>query len=235
MKFIVFDTETTSIPRFRGLPEPSCLDKFNVRYPNHIMKFNGEVIQFAGLVCDENFALEKIISFYCMPSEPISQEAFNVNKISNEMIYDLSKGKRLEDYLIKDEEIHDLLFNSNNLFIGHNVKFDMKVINDNLLNYCYPEINFGESVKSFTGLDKGSSYHYDTMSNAMRILGLRKRPKLIELVKMLVPEVDLDRFCSYVMNQHHKTSSVKLHDACYDAICTWLAASKLREKSEWDI
>lgn len=231
MKFIIFDTETTSIPRFRGLPEPSCLDKFNVRYPNKIMRFNGEVIQFAGLVCDEKFNLEEIVSFYCMPSEPISEDAYKVNKISNEMIYDLSKGKRLEDYLINDKKNHELFFNSNNVYIGHNVTFDMKVVNNTLANYCYPEIDFGNQINSLNSVTSNSSHYYDTMSNSMRILGLRKRPKLSELLNLVAPEVDLDRFCSHVMNMYHKNSIVNFHDACYDAICTWLVASRLAEMS----
>lgn len=228
MKFIIFDTETTSLPKFRGLPESSCLDKFNDRFvKGRPMIFRGEPIQVGGLVCDEELNILDIISFYCMPSEPISEEAFKVNGISNELIYRLAGGKTLEHYL--GDVYEDLFYNSNNVYIGHNVTFDMKCVNNTLLDYCNPPVNFGDKTTRLYGLDDSKSYYYDTMSSARSLLHLPKNPKLIDIVHSLRPDLDLDHLAKVLLSKYHKSASVKFHDAVFDSICTWVVAYELRK------
>lgn len=228
MNYVIFDTETTSIPRFRGIPESSCLDVFNERFiKGKPMIFRGEPVQVGGLICDEELNIIDLISFYCMPSEPISAEAFKVNGISNELIYSLAKGKTLEDYL--NGEYKDLFYNSNNVYIGHNVTFDMRCVNNTLMDYCNKPINFGDKANKLYGLNKDKSYYYDTMSSSKSLLHLRKNPKLTELISMLRPDLDLDRIAKFLLDKYHKSGSIRFHDALYDAISTWVVAYELRK------
>lgn len=228
MSVVVLDVETTALPGSKDYPA-NYIDYSNRRDKIY---FKGEVIQMTALVCsEEDLTIERFISFYCMPSEPISEGAFNVHKISNSAIVDLSGGKPLEEYLTVDYK--DVFYNKSNIYVGHNISFDSRVINNNLKDFWVEPIDFGNPVKSL--VNKSKSCTYCTMQNAKRLMRLNKNPKLTELVDRLgynefIPELNCTKIqfiVDGVCRNFNINNTGAFHNSDYDTICTWIALNHL--------
>lgn len=218
MKFIVIDTETTGINR------PSTLD-------GRPYTPKGEVIQVAALVCDEHLEVEKLISFYCMPTEPIADEARDkAHGIHNSEIKELSSGKFLEDYLY-DTYRDIFLPNEDIIFVGHNIPFDIRAINNSLLAYSCDELNFGSPIKSISSRRRGNGY-IDTMRLGKEVYNYHKFPKLSELVSLTKVNSVINQVYkvikdSYLDEKSFIREGVSYHDAAYDVCATWASLKKM--------
>lgn len=217
MKVIVFDTETTTLPR------PMLRGTTHVN--GRPFMGRGEVIQLTALVCDENLSIEKAISFYCKPSEPITDEAFAVHRISNDAIDVLSKGKTFEDYIFHDYK--DIFLRTGNVYVGHNVSFDIKLVNSTLTAFNYPAINFGTPTNCLDGLREDRNYSLCTMKVTKEIKGYFKQPKLSEAVKLVGLGDKIDLIYDKVYKDLGLSKST-YHNADFDTFCTWAVLSKLR-------
>lgn len=213
MKYIVFDTETVGLPGAMGT--------VNGR---RVMS-NGEIIQFSAIVCNSSKEIEDFISFYCMPSTQITDEAYNVHHISNKDIPILSKGLPLEYYLC--DKYKDVFYSKGNIFVGHNVSFDMRAVNRGLEDYGNPRIDFGNEVSSSIGLNPNRNYHMDTMDLTKSVYGYYKKPKLIEAVDLCKVGPIIDELYPSFLDRFHKRSSRDYHNADYDTYSTWAVFTSL--------
>lgn len=199
MQYIVFDTETTGL---------SAAD---------------EVVQFAGLLLNEKLDLAKIINFYCQTQVPVNPEVTKITCLDGELLHKLSKGKFFEDYYYSIP-----VFKCTSLtWIGYNVGFDCRMINNTLVNNGLPVHNFGSKTIS---LGKGEGiYNLDVMQLvAAENNGIRK--KLIEAAKELPHSQDeLEQMFQKLLKLTESPPEVRFHNALYDAMVTWLIlASKKR-------
>lgn len=219
MNYILIDTETTG---FRG----------TVGHVNgNSYTLQGEVIQLSALVIDTNLNVKDVISFYCMPTEPISDEAYKVHHISNDSILRLSGGKSLEEYLYIDYK--DIFFSKGNIFMGYNFSFDISAINNTLKDYNIPTVDFGFPSGTVYGLDNRNNYNFDIMKAASsymksnKLYSLPKFPRLEESIKYLGYSTYIDDIYKYVMSKFNRTTSSDYHNADYDVVATWVVLCKV--------
>lgn len=195
MKFVILDTETTD--------------------------FNGEVIQLAVAVLDERFRVISFDSFYCDTNELVSKGAYEVHGLSNELVHKLSGGKYLEDYLLNDPKYKSLFFEEDIVVMGFNVNFDVKSINNTLLNTGMT-LNHLYSCHSPLVAQPGKSYYFDLMKYARRRTGMVKGLNLSKAVELLVPYINADEAFENVRKKFGIESGTNYHDAAFDTFCTIL-------------
>jgi len=185
MKMIFFDTETTGI-------KP------------------GSICQLSYIIVDTSVKPASTIGknkFFTVDYMEPSAEA--VHGFSLELLYELSEGQYFEDHL--DEIIED--FQSADVLIGHNVKFDIKFLAHELEG-C--------------GEDLSPNHTFCTMSyykNVCKILtdrGEYKNPKLEEVVKFLsLKESDIDS-----ISRKYFEDTGNFHDARFDTTATYLIVTE---------
>lgn len=219
MNIVVFDTETTG---FRN---------GHATYNGNSYRTKGEVIQLSCIVSDEDMKPKQFISFYCQPSEPISDQALEVHKISNNSILALSKGKTLEDYLYEHK---DLFSSKGNIFIGYNISFDISAINNTLKDYGIPQVDFGDTVYSLGEcINENNNYNLDIMQVANSYLKEReiyrapKYPKLSEAIDALGASRTVDKLFNLFQSYFHLNSSILYHNSDYDTTATWYLVKKV--------
>ena len=208
MKFVIFDTETSDL--------------------------RGEVIQLSYMVVDERFEIVEFDSFYCDTTMKITQGAFNVHGISNELLEVLSEGKFLEDYLLKDPNRRSIFIDGVGLtFMGYNVNYDIERMNQSLLptGKCLTSM---VNTSSLVGLSEAFSYSYDLMKAAKDYLRVPKFIKLSQAVDFIVkrknPDLDIDFLYELYKEKFNlKTRGGTYHDASYDVFCTYMLFLSLNQ------
>lgn len=192
MQYIVFDTETTGLTS------------------------SDEVVQFAGLLLNEKLDLVNIINFYCQTQVDISPEVTKITHLDGETVHRLSKGKFFEDYYFSIP-----VFKCTSLvWIGYNVSFDCRMINNTLANNGLPLHNFGNRI---VRLDKTEGvYNFDVMQVvAAENNGIKK--KLSEAARELPhSQEDLELMFQKLLKLTDSPSEIHYHNALYDAMVTWL-------------
>lgn len=238
MRLIVVDVETTG---FSNQLSTTNLSNSNLKFSNSFpvgpggkIKFtcHGEVIQFSALVLDEDTLMPtELISFFCMPTEPISDEASRVHGITNDMIYDLSGGKYLEDYLFNSRDnggFEDIFNSTGNLFMTYNAEFDTKAINRTLEGYSL-ELDFGVRVKSFIDFDESKNYNLCLMKSFSSLYGFSRFVKLEDALK--IANFDQMEFTyKKIMAMFNKVSSANYHNADYDTVAAWVLFYLMRSR-----
>ena len=181
MRVLVFDTETT------GLPKTKILNKYMLDLWPHI-------VQFSYIIFDtESNSIIKLKD--CIIKVPnsliISEDASKIHGITNEI--SLSKGVNIAGVL--DEFFHD--FGNVDHIVGHNISFDINMIkvelNRLLLNVS--NINNGSNYQEYLNLLIDSKDIYCTMKESIALCAIEtkdkfgrnynKFPKLIELYQKL--------------------------------------------------
>jgi len=185
MKMIFFDTETTGI-------KP------------------GSICQLSYIIVDTSVKPASTIGknkFFTVDYMEPNAEA--VHGFSLELLYELSEGQYFEDHL--DEIIED--FQSADILIGHNVRFDIKFLAHELEG-C--------------GEDLSPNHTFCTMNyykNVCKILtdrGEYKNPKLEEVVKFLgLKESDIDS-----VSRKYFEDTGNFHDARFDTTATYLIVTE---------
>ena len=169
MKIIVFDTETTGLPKSRNAsPEHS-----------HLWPY---IVQFSWLVYDDATKEIKPIKDYIVKlpdGMTIPEDSTKIHGITNEKM--LTEGKPIGDILI--EFIKDYL--NSQIVVAHNLEFDSKVIQaelyrNNMVNWIEKSCNIEYCTmkygKPLTNILRPSKFN-----NGM----YQKPPKLMELHKYL--------------------------------------------------
>ena len=173
MKIIVFDTETTGLPKSRNAsPEHS-----------HLWPY---IVQFSWLVYDDATKEIKPIKDYIVKlpdGMTIPEDSTKIHGITNEKM--LTEGKPIQDNLI--EFIKDYL--NSQIVVAHNLEFDSKVIQaelyrNNMVNWIEKSCNIEYCTmkygKPLTNILRPSKFN-----NGM----YQKPPKLMELHKYLFQTV----------------------------------------------
>ena len=121
MKYLIMDTETTGLGS------------------------RDEVIQFSGILVNEEFKMSKLYNWYCETSVPITKEAAATHGLNANLLHVLSHGYTFEDNWLTMEE---LLNTPDITFIGWNVSFDIRLINQTLALNGLNTFDFGTKRKS---------------------------------------------------------------------------------------
>jgi DNA polymerase III epsilon subunit-like protein len=172
MKIIVYDTETTGLPKKTS--KPVCIEEEH-NYPH--------IVQFSYIVYDsETDLLLKIYDNIIKIPEHvvISPESINLHHITREIMTE--QGLHISNAL--GEFLEDCM--NSDIIVGHNISFDNTMVKIELLRNmsCFNE----SSVEMFTKCDK----FYCTMKNTIDLCAIKtsyknstktynKFPKLIEL------------------------------------------------------
>lgn len=201
MRYVIFDTETTDL--------------------------KGEVIQLSYMLLDSNFEVLEFDSFYCDTNAKISQGAFNVHGISNQLLEVISEGKYLEDHLLKDHNKKSIFIDGSGLvFVGYNVKFDIERVNQTLLPTGKSLVSMFDT-ESTVNLKESFNYSLDLMKLVKKELRLSRFVKLCDVTewytKKKIPEIDLDSVYEIYKEKYKlKTRGGTFHDASYDVFCTYM-------------
>jgi DNA polymerase III epsilon subunit-like protein len=182
MRVLVFDTETTGLPKTKAITE-----QFLQLWPH--------IVQLSYIIYDTE--IKEIIKIKdCIIKIPkniiISNESIKLHGITNEISstngYDI-------DYII-EEFIGDLI-NNNDYIIGHNIDFDIKMIKVELMRLCKQSETIENTDKYMTYISilKNIKQYYCTMQESIEICNIKmkdkygkeylKFPKLIELHEKL--------------------------------------------------
>lgn len=196
MKYVILDTETTDL--------------------------KGDVVQMAIMVLDENFRVESFDSFYCDTDKIVTEGAFKVHGISNEIARELSDGKFLEDYILGNPKYKSLFFDPGVVFVGFNVMFDLNTINRVLMDKTGVSFSSPLQCNSILSLDENRRYYLDMMYYARRKTGMVRGLNLARAVELLVKDVQVDEFYKQVSSFYKVKAGHQFHDAAYDTYCTML-------------
>lgn len=207
MKYVIFDTETG--------------------------RMYDDVIQLSYIVLDDNFSIIDFKSFHTLIDNLIHPDAFNVHHISNEMLDDLSKGLRLEDYLLNSPH-KELFFGKDVVLLGYNVNYDIKSVANSLAPIGV-EMPIIKNVKSLRGLLPNAMYSLDLMQHFKAKHNLRNGFKLTDAIKTtlrdLPKDFDLDEFYNDLCSKFNVVpTSLGFHDASYDVVCTYLVMLGLHDR-----
>jgi len=171
MKVLVFDTETTGLPK----GYPSIYDTTKWPY----------VVQLSWLVYDiEKNDVEKFENFIINCDGEISEESIKIHKITPQISKMVGVG--IKDCLIKMKK--DLL--SCDLMIGHNISFDKQILIVESIRNNLPPLFMKKNCKRMN--------QYCLMKNTVNFVGIEKinkygkeyfkYPKLSELYMKLFGE-----------------------------------------------
>lgn len=210
MRIIVFDTETTGLPKTKFI-SPDTLNKWP-----HIVQFSyviydtdlNDIIQLNDNIIKMN---ENVI---------IPQDSIVIHKITNE----ISKEKGLKIDGILNKFIEDL--HNSDILVGHNVSFDINMVKVELLRLIYEKDlhNSEEEIKSYKDnlyLLTNFKNIYCTLQESIELCNIKsqdkfgkefiKFPKLIEL-----------------HNKLFNTIPNNLHNAVNDILVTLRCFMKLK-------
>lgn len=184
MRVLVFDTETTGLPKSRVI-DPSNLHEWPY------------IVQFSYIIYDTetNTVLDVIDHVVKMPNGiMIPEESIQIHRITNEMSQ--QNGIYIEDVL---DEFFEHLKNTDQL-VGHNVSFDINMVKVELLRHIYGNRENIDTIKKYK---EQLSYIYNykniictsTNKNAIDFCNIEaknkygnvylKYPKLIELYEKI--------------------------------------------------
>lgn len=210
MRIIVFDTETTGLPKTKFI-SPDTLDKWPY------------IVQFSYVIYDTN--LNDIIEvnddiIKMNENIIIPEDSISIHKITNEISQE--KGKKID--IILNTFMEDL--NSSDMLVGHNISFDINMIKVELLRLIYKRDsnNSEEEMKNYKEnlyLLTNFKNIYCTMQNSIELCDIKtldkygkeyvKFPKLIEL-----------------HNKLFNTNPNNLHNSLNDILVTLRCFMKLK-------
>lgn len=203
MNYLIFDTETTG------------------------MGARDEVIQFAGIMLDDNFNMKSLYNFYCDTQQPISSGAYDVHKIDKKLLKELSHGYCFEDNFysllksIKDMDV---------CWIAYNSQFDKRLINQTLEDNGLPRFNFGKEIFKLRPTSGTSNF---CLLKAMKTLFPGKQKHNLEAMTQKLPiskETIDKRFIKLAELVGHNNNIRGFHDALYDVYCSVLILQEFQNK-----
>lgn len=210
MRFFIYDTETTGL------------------------KGKDEVIQFSGFLTDTNFRKIDIVNFYAYTEKTIDPKAQAVHRIDKNMLWHLSKGKTFEEQIYT----YDFLCNDSDLiFIGYNVSFDNRMVNQTLRNNGFTPIDFGSKVNTLCEVKTGRHY-YDLMMPLSHYLNNGVRMKLSEAIAKITSRSisELNGIYKFVFDRFGVPEGTTIetmslfHNSLYDSFMSWVLLNEFGTK-----
>lgn len=164
-----------------------------------------EIAQLSCIFMGEDLKPTETLNIY-FKLDYMSEGAYNVHGLSLEQLDKLSGGTRFRD-IAEDlmEKLKDCLI------VGHNIAFDMRVLNGELNRAI------GKTLDNETSC---------TMLNYTPIIGLKtktgraKWPKLVQVMNYLGRT---DDYCLELCKKLYGDEETGYHDARFDTTCTYLA------------
>lgn len=200
MKYLVLDTETTGL----GAKD--------------------EVIQFTGILLNEEFKLSKLYNWYCESCAKISDGAYKTHGIDAKKLHQLSEGHSFEDNWYTMENLLNL---PDITFIGWNISFDIRLINQTLAGSGLNTYDFGEARQSLRKIHGHNNL--DLMQFIAKNQYGRARVKLAVAAedaftknKDGVGIVDADSLFERFAKATKNDPSVAYHNSLYDTFITML-------------
>lgn len=204
MRVIVFDTETT------GLPKSKYINNATLPLWPHIVQFSYVIYNFS------DFKIESMVdSVIKIPDcVEISQECTNIHGITKEMCD--QQGNDLKDILFNF--IED--FYSCDLIVGHNINFDLNMIKVELMRLnitleYFEKLYVEDFLEYIHKLPKEKVYC--TMQSSIELCAIKKKdkfgkeynkfPKLLELYQKI--------FDSIPKNLHNSFNDVLICLRCF--------------------
>lgn len=203
MKYLIFDTETTGLHS------------------------QDEVIQFSGLILDNNLKLKRGYNWYCDTQHEINKDAAAVHGITKKMLHNLSGGKVFEDHWFT--MLNGIDMTEGITFIGWNVDFDKRLINQTLNNNGLDEFDFGRKVTTLR--NSPDVYSFDLMKAVANLMVGRDRLKLEQASKMIsMDEATLKKRYSRLASKFTNVAEKDFHNALYDTYVTYEIFSEFAMK-----
>lgn len=194
MKYAIFDVETTGLGN------------------------RDEVIQFACVIADEEFKAQTLYNEYFYTQHDISPGAAAVHRLSSELLFELSKGQTLEDFvlatpeLFKDPDITWVEWSTSG--------FDRRMVNQTLVNNGVPPVDFGTKVTALR--NEIGIHHYSLLHGVCNLRYGGKPRKLAQAAKDLPWS---EKQIESMYNRYIQPASdlgMRFHTADYDAFVSWL-------------
>lgn len=154
MKYMIFDTETSGL------------------------EAKDEITQFAGFLVNDDLKLERLYNFYCYPLVDISDKVVSITGLNKALLMELSGGKFFE------EQFHELQYLQtckDLTWVGYNVSFDTRMINQTLQNNGYEPFQFGRKVSLLN--NQHGNYQFDVMMACANLYNHGKRANLAKAVR----------------------------------------------------
>ena len=203
MKYLIFDTETTGLHS------------------------QDEVIQFSGLILDNNLKLKRGYNWYCDTPHEINKDAAAVHGITKKMLHDLSGGKVFEDRWFT--MLNGIDMTEGITFVGWNVDFDKRLINQTLNNNGLDEFDFGRKVTTLR--NSPDVYFFDLMKAVANLMVGRDRLKLEQASKMIsMDEATLKKRYSRLASKFTNAAEKDIHNALYYTNVTYEIFSEFAMK-----
>lgn len=207
MKYFIYDTETTGLTG------------------------KDEVIQFSGFLTDNNLKKLEIVNFYAYTEKPIHRDAQGVHGINKKALWYLSNNKTFEEQIYD----YDFIFEEKDLiFIGYNVGFDNRLVNQTLKNNGFNTINFGNKLNTISGIKTGRHY-YDLMIPLSHYLNNGVKMRLSNAVSKIKSRSmsELNVIYDYVFKNFGVSEYAgisKFHNALYDSFMCWVLLNEFGMK-----
>jgi DNA polymerase III epsilon subunit-like protein len=202
MKVLVFDTETTGLPKIRELTIYS-------------LNFWPYIVQFSYIIYDDitNRILKIKDYIIKVPVDVIiSDESIKIHGITNE----ISQNKGVDIKYIFDEFMLD--FENVDMIIAHNLDFDLKMIKAEIMRKIHSELIYFEKelYKNYFNLIEHSKKYLCTMQESIDLCGIQainSRGTYIKFPKL--SELHFKLFNNIPNNLHNSLNDVLVCLRCY--------------------
>ena len=205
MKYFLYDVETTGFSK------------------------RDEVIQFSGYLLNDNLRKEQIINFYAYTQVESHPDALKVHHLDKKLLWELSQGKTFEEQIFQ----YEFLFKEPNItFVGYNIQFDNRLVNQTLKNNGYDSFNFGNKVTALTKLE--GRYYFDLMppmssmfnhgikmklSDTIAQIKFKSLKEINEVYDVIFKNVGMPSGFSQDLAKQNEIS--KFHNSLYDSFIYW--------------
>lgn len=214
MNYIFFDTETTGLGN------------------------KDEIIQISGIVTDLSLNIKEVFSEYVYTDRPITPGALQVHGIDSFKLRKLSSDPKtgmplyLEDKLGKIQR----MFSKGNIFVGHNVNFDIRLLQQSLA-LSIKKFSTPDTFEGFDKCDEGCNYKICTLTQLKKYgpgKGNKnysnKLEKYIERFNSIYGDNAVENsyvnFCSKFNVSSEKGKS---HDSLFDTFATYLLFAQYQD------
>ena len=194
MKYMIFDTEATGLDA------------------------KDEITQFAGFLVDDNLKLERLYNFYCYPLVDMGAKVISLTGLDKELLMKLSGGKFFEEQFAELKHLHNC---SDLTWVGYNVSFDTRMVNQTLQNNGCDPYQFGRKISLLNS--QHGVYQFDVMQAVANLYNHGTFVKLEQAVKRYctVDEQQIKREYREILKYADLPMIGEYHNALFDAYSTY--------------
>ena len=189
-----------------------------------------EVVQFSGLLLDDSLEIIRVINRYCIPGVSMDAKAQEIHNLSIELLETLSDGKNFAT-IATEEDLHSF---SDVTWVFYNSSFDMKMINNTLIQQGVSPINFGRRVSTLSLTNKGV-FNFDLMPHTRSLNASVYNISLSVAITKLVGYDNFRDECVEFAKKYQIDSDVLdgFHNAVYDCLAVRSLILKYRTSLFW--